>query len=61
MFVDLFHIIVRDLQEWLPREFEESLSLEIFNSHMDMILGSLLEWGFGHDDLKIPFPTSALL
>lgn len=43
MFVDLFHIIVRDLQERLSREFVEPLSLETFKSHMDTILGSLLE------------------
>jgi len=49
----------------LPREVAESPSLEMFKSHLDMVLGILLYMGlleqrFGPDDLQRSLPASTI-
>jgi len=43
------------------REVVKSPSLEIFRSHLDMVLGNLLEQGVGQDDLQRSISTLTLL
>lgn len=60
---------VRMAEHWrkLPRVVVETPSLNIFKSHLDIVLGkclqvALLELGvIGHDDLQRSFPTLTLL
>ena len=56
---------VRVTEHWhrLPSEFVELPFLEIFKSHLDMVLGNWLRWhflirGLGQDDLQRSVPTS---
>jgi len=63
---NIFPVGVTKHRQRLPRDPVESPSLEIFKSHLDMVLGSLLwvtllEQGAGQDDLQRCLPTSAIL